>query len=319
MKIDAMASESQYLSTLAPIWNALPASLRGQFIVADSLFPLAASYGIDAALWTGIHARTALVASARDLRFAGNTPTILCEHGAGQSYGADPRCATHPGYAGGDGRDNVILFLCPGKHAAHRNRVRYPDTPCVEIGDPRLDRLRALPIREHPPTIAVAFHWAAQVCPESGSAFYHWADHLESLLEHHRVLGTGHPRAFVELAGWYEQHGIIPVADFDLIVREADILIADNTSVMYQWAALDRPVVALNCPEYRRNIKHGLRFWEAIPGPQADDPADLPGALERADDKASKRLRAHAAREAFTFPEGAAERAVEAIEAVCDA
>lgn len=313
MKLDALAAELHYLATLAPIWRALPPEVRGEFMVPDHLFPAALAQGVEPHAWHEPHAHVGLVASGRDLGFLRGKPAILAEHGAGQSYGGDPQSARHPGYAGGDGRENVILFLCPGESCASRNSARWPDADVVGIGNPRLDDLRQIPSTNHPATIAFAFHWSAGVCPESGSAWYQFRDHLDLLGEHHRLIGTGHPRGFQEMADWYEKHGIIPVEDFELIVAEADLLVADNTSVMYDWAALDRPVVALNAPEWRKHIHHGLRFWDSVPGPQVDEPADLFHAVEHADDKTSRKLRAHAARAAYTYPDHAAERAAEAI------
>lgn len=311
--ISALASEVHYLETLAPIWVALDPGLRTEFMVPDHLWDHARTLGVEP---SGIRLGTSgigLVASGRDMA-AWDGPTILAEHGAGQSYQGDPASADHPAYAGGEGRENVILFLVPGPDPAARNRNRYPHTPVVEIGCPRLDRLRSIAPQPHPPTIVVAFHWGAGVCPESGTAFYHWRDHLEPLTETYRVLGTGHPRAFQELAGWYEAHGIIPVENFELVVAEADLLVADNTSVIYEWAALDRPVVCLNDPSWRKDVRHGLRFYDAIPGPMVDDPVDLAQAIERADSRGARRMRDRAARLAYAWPDHAGRRAARAIE-----
>lgn len=309
--LTALASEPQYFQALAPIWCALPAEVRGEFLLPDHLWSTALAYGIEPAAWhtpVGI----GLVASYRDLSFLRGAPAILAEHGAGQSYNGDPESAGDPHYAGGRDRDNVILFLCPGEHCAHLNRLAYPDTPAVVIGNPRLDHYRAIPRTDHEPTLAYAFHWNAGVCPEAGTAWYHWRDHLD-LPDGYRLLGTGHPRGFSELAHHYEALGIIPVESFDVIVAEADLLVCDNSGVMYDWAALDRPVVALNSPAWRRDVHHGLRFWDAIPGIDVDDPADLPDAIRRADCRHARRLRAKAVRAAYGHLDGSARRAADAI------
>lgn len=318
MKIDALASEVQYLNTIAPIWAALDPSLRGELMTADHLFPRARALGVEPSAWHESHAHVGLVASERDLRFLHGKPAILAEHGAGQSYGGRPESATHAGYAGGEGRENVILFLCPGAHSAARNMVAYPSTPVVEIGNPRLEGLRDIPSTHHVDTIAYAFHWAAGICPESGTAWYDWRDHLDLITDRYRVLGTGHPRGFQEMADWYEKHGIIPVEGFEIVVAEADLLIADNTGVMYDWAALDRPVVALNARNWDRRVRHGLRFWDAIPGPDITEPVDLLIAIDKADDRGSRKLREQGARAAYTHLDGAAQRGADAITEALD-
>ena len=70
---------------------------------------------------------------------------------------------------------------------------------------------------------------------------------------------------------------------FEDVVRRADLYIADNTSTLFEFAALDRPVIVLNAPWYRRGVEHGLRFWEfADVGVQVDDPESLVDAIGRA-------------------------------------
>jgi hypothetical protein len=45
---------------------------------------------------------------------------------------------------------------------------------------------------------------------------------------------------------------------------------------MWEAAALGIPVVVVNASWYRRDIDHGLRFWEYSDiGPNVDHPADL--------------------------------------------
>lgn len=223
----------------------------------------------------------ALVASYGSLVMAkrrGYRWIVLAQHGAGQSYGGDPKTARNPGYPGGDKNEAVGLFLCPNEYSAERWRQRYPETPIAIIGSPRLDRL---PRREGRPdgVVAVSFHWNAYFSPEANSA---WADYLPALPDlarRFRVIGTGHPQNR-SLPRLYDQLGIEYVADFDEVCRRADVLAFDNTSAGYEFAATGRPVVVLNARAYRRDVEHGGRFWDwASIGVNVDHPADLAHAV----------------------------------------
>jgi hypothetical protein len=66
------------------------------------------------------------------------------------------------------------------------------------------------------------------------------------------------------------------VASLREVQRRAAVYVCDNSSSMYEFAATGRPVVVLDLPEgrikgigYRRNINHGLRFWDALFGATA--------------------------------------------------
>jgi len=61
----------------------------------------------------------------------------------------------------------------------------------------------------------------------------------------------------------------------------ANGFIAHNSTI-FEFAATGRPVVVVNCPRYRRDVSHGLRFWDDIPGLQCDAPDELPSVIERA-------------------------------------
>lgn len=56
-----------------------------------------------------------------------------------------------------------------------------------------------------------------------------------------------------------------------------------HNSTLYEWAALDRPVVVMNSQFWRRDVDHGKRFWEwADVGEQIMAGAQLADALLRA-------------------------------------
>ncbi|MDQ5840617.1 MAG: hypothetical protein M3537_05630, partial [Chloroflexota bacterium] len=74
-------------------------------------------------------------------------------------------------------------------------------------------------------------------------------------------LGHGHPRSLSHLSGHYRRAGIPVTPDVEGFLDGIDLLVADNTSVMWEAAAIGIPLVILDAPEYRPHVHHGLRFW----------------------------------------------------------
>lgn len=283
------ASLAHYWDHLAPVADALrsatTAPLRGVESPPGRPWGTPLRRGRSGAIW--------LVASAADAKRVGpGVPVIYLEHGAGQSYHGDERARTSGSYAGGDGLDDVILFLCPHETVAARWRARYPDTPAVVVGSPRLDRWHEDPfitmthqILSKPvgagPVVAVTFHWPNSLCPESQWALPHYRSHLHDLrtaveAAGGELIGHGHPRAWRQLRREWVRHGIRPVEHLDDVFDRADVLVADNTSAAVEFASLGRPIVWLSAPWYRRDVVHGGRFWEWTDGmPHVERPEDL--------------------------------------------
>lgn len=341
--IDVYASATHYAEHLAPVWAALSPAMRGLWLAPADVSAHARSLGIGPVVplpttvrgysggMSGYRAEVVesvvgerdvptVVSSYGDLRDirAWRTRIALMEHGAGLSYMGDRRSRNHPSYAGGKDRRGVELFLVPGRYPAERNRAAYPNVPVVEIGCPKLDRWHGIPAPRNPkPVVAFAWHWDCRVVPETRSAFDHFGPALGKLADDGRwtVIGGAHHRAS-NVRRAYGRHGIEQVTLADAMER-ADVLVADNTSAVYEFAAAtDRPVVVLNAPWYRRDVHHGLRFWEAVPGLECDDPRDLPDAIATAlRDRASmRRQRAKAVEAAYTYRGDASKRAASALE-----
>jgi CDP-glycerol glycerophosphotransferase (TagB/SpsB family) len=112
----------------------------------------------------------------------------------------------------------------------------------------------------------------------------------------------------------YRRAGINVVRDFADVCRQADLYITDNSSSLYEFAATGRPVVVLNAPWYRRDVHHGLRFWDAIPGPQVDHSRDLVPTVLKALETDTTDLRESALAKVYAYRSGAAERAARIIE-----
>lgn len=264
--IDFSAREQHFADHLTPIWWALPADMRGRFHVAAGI--AVPDVAVTAGWPDPQQPGPVVCASWGDLQHVRRLgrPVVLSEHGAGQSYAG----VRHPSYAGGRHRETVDLFLVPNEQAAARNRRWYPAATITVVGSPRVDDLRR--VGRHPggPTAAVSFHWRCGVVRESGTAFDHYAAHLaatrtELAAAGITLIGHGHPRILTKIRGIYDAAGIETVTGFRDVVARTDVLAVDNSSVMFEFAALNRPVVVLNSPHWRRNVHHGLRFWDAAP------------------------------------------------------
>jgi len=294
--IDAYASQENYVDHLLPIWEALPESVRGRFhVVGDAQNRM--SY------WPSLRSQPllkrqgdprclTLVASYQDEQFVRPRPTVLVEHGAGQSYSDHD-----PSYPGGSDRRAVQLFICPNETVAQRWRDMYPETPTAVVGCPKLDPWHAVAANGvrwgsstevgELPLVVISFHFQPATkthIPEARPAFEHYMDAVEALAHQDdktrgfRLAGHHHPRAH-EIGGWMRAPARGPMKvyqRFETVLDLADVYVCDNSSTIYEFASTDRPVVLLNAPWYRRDVEHGLRFWAlADVGLQCDLPIEL--------------------------------------------
>ena len=293
MRVDFAACEHHFADHLAPIWHALHPDERGTWHAAtEEMAVYAAQLGVDAQV-SPAALRTAdplLIASYGDMRrltvasrgtrpggkpgarTSGMTlgrllrPVAFLEHGAGQTYVG----VTSPSYSGGSRRGSVGLYLAPGRRVAEMNTAAYPASTTAVVGCPKLDAAHAAPQRRRGPSpvVAVSFHWdAIQVAPEAVSAFEHYRAELTRLaaltvdVRGFELIGHAHPKRWADLSKWWASIGVEPVQHFADVVDRADVYCVDNSSTLYEFASLDRPVVAMNAPWYRRDVEHGLRFW----------------------------------------------------------
>lgn len=258
MQIHALAGTPQYARHLRAVWKHLPTDLRGRFLTLPS------------ATGNQLARRdVVIVAGWQDIGRIREQRVIYLEHGAGQTYNGAPASADSVGYHGNSHHPaNVVGYLCPRQDVAdswHR--------PALAAGCPPLD---AHPTHAYagPRLASVSFHWPATLCAEAGSAFEHWRAHLPAVVAHLRAagfepVGHWHPRNPTMRAVWREL-GVSRVDDIDSLLSSVSLVVADNTSLLYEAAALGLPVLALNSPAYRRDVHHGLRFWSHVPGWQID-------------------------------------------------
>ena len=263
MKVNVLTTQPQFWRHIKPIFEALPVELRGEIIghepskvrrlPKDDVFLVGGAGSID---------------DARGAR------VIYVEHGAGQTYkGLKPRHAQH--YSGGLHAPNVIGYICPSQRVADAWK-----RPAVVVGCPAVDHLKRSSIADR---VVITFHWdAPHVSPEARSARPHYVRHLHEIVQWVRstsfaqdVLGHWHPRDAPRAKMIWERLGVEMEPDADTALQRARLVIADNTSFAYEAAHMGIHNISLNAPWYRRNVEHGLRFWEAPPGHQVDDVDDL--------------------------------------------
>ena len=314
--IDFQASEPQFADHLAPIYRAL--SDPGDFILSSSITERAP---VNPDRWP-LHtfdatdlSRPIVVASYGDVKRArkqGRTRIAFIEHGAGQSYGTG-----HGSYAGGRDRDDVSLFMVPNEYSAALWRDAYPDAQVEIVGCPKLDYL---PRKDPsvPFTIAVSFHWDCYLVPETVSAFGHYRPVLPDLRDAYNLIGHCHPKAAPIMQRRYRRLNVEYVSDFADVCRRADLYICDNSSSLFEFAATGRPVVVLNQPMYRKDVHHGLRFWDAANvGVQVDSPGNLVKAVALAlqDGPQQQLAREQALDMVYAYRSGGAQRAASVLEA----
>lgn len=231
-----------------------------------------------------------LVAGSVDALKMQDRRFIYIEHGAGQTYGADDRGVNHVSYSNGTIPGNVCMFLCPNLYVAARRRINHPSVPAVLVGSPRLDQFHAYATGWHEgverDVVAFAWHWDCGVVPETRTAWHHYREGLISTVlklrrRGYRAVCTAHPRIAQRVRYHAVRMGMEWWDSEDVLTRAA-VLCWDNTSLGYEFASLGRPTVIMNSPDYRRDVHHGLRFWECLPGVEVDGPEEIPDAVDEA-------------------------------------
>lgn len=276
--------------------------------------------------------RFAIAASSSDLTRATKERKMVffMEHGAGQTYNV-----RNNSYAGGPGRDNVCLFLSPGPHVTKANKGWYPTTPSVNVGVPKLDHWHRtmrpeIDSKKSTPVVCISFHWDCHVCPETRSGFDHFqqavidakaaeqsARREDGSPMEFKLIGHSHPRIRSRVKPFFEELNIPFYDEFEDVLEEADVYVCDNSSTIFEFASIGKPVVLLNPPMYRKNVRHGLRFWTyAGIGPNAHNSREMLEGIRMAmhETREDRINRKQMIDEIYYFTDGnATERAAEAI------
>lgn len=319
--VSAYASQVHYADHVAPIFEALPESLRGEFWSPSGR----KSWGAPLPHPRRRPPGPVLVAGFADHQRMAPAPTILVEHGSGQSYSGSDSGS----YSGGAGLERVAMFLCPSERVAQRWRDRYPDASAVAVGCPRLDPLHAGSSKREEraetgsrPVVAVTAHWPCNLNPETQSALPHYRNALGPLRDAVAavgglLVGHAHPRAARAMRRLWADLGVPYEPDLDEVLRQADVLVCDNSSAMWEAASCGIRLVILDAPWFRPEVDHGQRFWaHADAGVRIQEPDQLVDAVFEAlgDPPGVRARRAAAVADIYVACDGrAAERAVDAI------
>lgn len=294
--LDFFARRKHFVRHMAPIWEKIEPQYRGKFYVLDGLQEYAKQLGVETEIVAAPDGKIMMAApfgsnpivtsSYKDMELALRKkmrPPILMEHGIGLTP------STHPGYAGGVGgyRDKVDLFLVPNQHTYDKNARVYPRAQQVIVGVPKMDKWMGWknpgPLSTGP-VVAIAFHWdGTNISPEAGNAFEHYKKVLPELAmnPNYHLIGHYHPRSESFFRPIFEELGIEVVPEFDDVMERADLYINDCSSTLYEFLVTGKPVIILNDPKYRRELRGNIRFWQYTDvGIQVEEPWGLPPVID---------------------------------------
>jgi len=332
--VDFYTAQEHYFDHLINIWNFIPDYYKGKFFidktsrdrtVINKIRKHAKEMGCK--VHEGFERNDnnpMVIAGFHNYAKIKKRPLILVNHGAGQSY-INEKGEIHRAYAGGKNRDSTVLFLNPNYYANALDKKSYPNARCEVIGCPKMDKWHLkflngeIKQRSDPPVVAISFHFDLDIVPETKSAFPHFKSALKDLAKakDYKILGHGHPRMQEKFKPHYEKYGIEFVENFEEILERADLFIQDHMSCLYEFASTGRPVVVLNAPWYRKDVEHGLRYWEhSDVGINCDHPDDLINCIKKAldDPIEQQRKREKAVNAVYTYRDGkATQRATEVI------
>lgn len=296
MRLDFFTRQKYIVDTLAPIWKKFPEAMRGRFYLGPQAFEYAAQVlGDDGlVLFEGASPEgdypilTAAYGDMAKIARAGERKIVLMQHGIGHTFGT-------PAYANGGGRNDAVdLWLAPNGVVA--SKILDVRQARIEIvGSPKTDQfvhfrgwadhgvLQELSNGKET-VIGFSCHWGARTMkpPELASAWEIYHPFLADLARRYKVLGHSHPITAAERKPIFERAGVEYVERWQDVVERADIYINDISSTLYEFLLTGKPVIVLNAPWYRRNVEHGIRFWEASDvGINVNYPDELIPAVER--------------------------------------
>jgi hypothetical protein len=305
MRIDFLSTEGHYKDHLQPIWDALPDDAKGSwFQHAPPEKP------------TG---NITLVCSYGNTRLLGDQPYAYIEHGVGFSFFDVNAESFHKAYVGAKKRDGAVLLLNNNELTQDLNAKGNPGVRNVIVGTPKMDAWASRSWDKPEDPVAVySTHWDYNIFPETRSAHkeFRWALRPDVWSDRFTWNGHCHPRGWAIVKNDYQNFYIPAIQNFSDVLDQGSVYVADATSTLYEFAYTGKPVVTLNASFYRRDVKHGLRFWDYIPGLQADDWQDVRSAVERSLDGEGEKDRARAVDVVYPIRDGTASK--RAADALCE-
>lgn len=272
------AETPHYFDHIFPLWEGLEERFKGEFHVSDWVLR-DREQARKHCKW-GLFKESDLVLVSGYADYKANKGEIIyIEHGVGHSYSNGSS-----GYAGGIGKDRVVLFLNVNQRVHGLNMSAYPNVPQFIVGSPKMDKLhRHSAYNKVKPVVCVSFHWDCKVAPETMSAFPYYRSILKNMPKTNdfEFVLHAHPHIASDMQRWSKKWGVEFIPLFSDVIQRADIYVIDNSSTLYEFASTGKPVIVLNCPLYRKNVHHGLRFWEDISGLQVDSSRELLPAIYR--------------------------------------
>lgn len=223
---------------------------------------------------------------------------ILLEHGAGQVYQSDVA-----GWCRGSFKSSyrIKLFLGTNHYCVDAFKKNIKRTPAYVVGCPKLDNIQQEVNNYNNPLVVFSWHWDCSSIPETRSGFEFWSKEVLAIHKDKekkfKIAVHGHPRIQDQTLAFCTKHDIPFIKTFDFVLKNANIYVVDNSSTLYEFAVTTKPVILLNNPFYRREVRHGMRFWEhADLGLNCDQIGDIRANIDyiitnRGDNIPSKRKR----------------------------
>lgn len=270
--INFYCSDAHYFDHIAPIWKRIPSEYKGTFFIEPQSFNKSKEYEIEVSIEKPKNGFT-LIAGYKDYCVLKNNKIIYMEHGIGHTYGFQ-----HPAYAGEKGKDKVVLFLNQHFLTHQKNIKTYPKISNFIIGTPKMDQYPIVSSIKEKPLVCISFHWNDNKnIPEMKNSFNYYKKIIPILKDREEfdLVFHGHPKDEKVWEDYCKKNNIKKIKYLDEVLKEADIYICDNSSSMYEFAALNKPVIVLNNPEYRKSVAGHIRFWEYIPGLEVNEPEEL--------------------------------------------